>query len=302
MSLRWNSANDLEQTKDVIVFSGGACNIRDSHGRLLRNVERDRINDWLTEQGVKFYDPQIHPDTHGCEYDFEKHHMLEMSAREHAKINLYEISPRTFGGSTGLEIAVDAFQYNHPMIIFFSDGNYQKDVIPAHSSEGVPLFKPYGINDNDMARNAHYQEFIKNANRMRRYLMRFAENLASLTVTFSSQTFQGDVVITPERMHAADLFQAVVKAASGQRVIVNFMGGDEARDEKGNPIFIAPENPKEMQLRTLLDQYVDEGYALRRAISQLVRVNVFVRVVYTQRASIDAINDMLHIKGVKIAE
>ena len=64
----WNMIKDMSDVKTVQVFSGGACNIRDDQGRLLRNQERDAINDWLTEQGIKFFDPQIHPDTHGEEY------------------------------------------------------------------------------------------------------------------------------------------------------------------------------------------------------------------------------------------
>jgi hypothetical protein len=79
------------------------------------------------------------------------------------------------------------------------------------------------------------------------------------------------VTITPERMHAADLFEAVVDASSGKRVTVTFTGGKAARDERGNPLLLAPENPAEAQLYAWLDQYVDEGNALRKAICELVR-------------------------------
>lgn len=296
---RWNLLDDLSQIDNVKVFSGGACNIRDTEGNLLRNAERDDINDWLTRNDILFYDPQIHPDTHGTNYDYEVHQPLEVAARLKSRINLFEISPRTFGGATALEIAVDEFQYEDPTIIFFSDGNHSRDVIPVHSADGYPIFVPYGIRDNDVARMTHYREYIKTGNRMRKYFMRFAEDLPALTVTFGERTFEGDVVITPTRLHASDLFEAVVNGAKGNRTIVNFIGGEAARDDKGYPTFLAPEKPRPAELTVALDQYVDEANDLRRSVAELVRINVFSRVVYTQRAAVDALKDMLSVTGVK---
>lgn len=296
---RWYLLNDMSQLDEVRVFSGGACNIRDGAGNLLRNQERDDINDWLTRNKILFYDPQIHPDTHGTTYDYERHQPLEVAARVKSRINLFEISPRTFGGATALEIAIDEFQYEDPTVIFFSDGNYSRDVIPVHSPDGYPLFVPYGIRDNDVARLTHYNEYVKTGNRMRKYFMRFAEDLPALTVTFGERTFEGDVVITPTRLHASDLFAAVVNGAKGNRTVVNFIGGEEARDDKGYPKFIAPEEPRPAELAIALDQYVDEANQMRRSIAELVRINVFSRVIYTQRAAIDALKDMLSVTGIK---
>ncbi|MEO0564625.1 MAG: hypothetical protein AAF125_21150, partial [Chloroflexota bacterium] len=101
------------------------------------------------------------------------------------------------------------------------------------------------------------------------------------------------------RMHAADLFRAVVRSASGGRTMVNFIGGAEARDEKGYPLFLAPEKPLQADMISLLDQYMDEANELRRAIAELVRINVFSRVVYTQRAAMDALRDLLTVTGTK---
>ncbi len=299
MAMNWNLVSDIADIEQVVVFSGGACNIRDAKGKLLRNQERDDINNWLSRNDILFYDPQIHPDTHGVDYDYEVHQPLEVGARKLAKVNLFEISPRTFGGATALEIAVDEFRYNDPSIIFFSDGNHDRDVIPAHSTDGYPLFVPYGIHNNDAARKAHYEGFIRGANRMRKYLMHFAEDLDALTITFGEQTFEGDIVISPKRMHAADFFRAVVRAASGKRTIINFTGGDDARDENGYPIFLAPTKPRKVDLNSYLDQYTDEANELRRAIAELVRINVFSRVVFTQRAAIDAIRDLLRVQGIQ---
>jgi len=295
---QWNLIQSLDEIGKVQVFSGGASNIVDAEGKLVRNVERDEINNWLTKQGLHFYDPQIHPSTHGREYDYEVDHKLEVACRRESLINIYEMSPRTFGGVTSMEIAIDEFRFEQPTIIFFSDGKQNRDVIPVHSKEGYPLFEPYGIGKNEAATRTHYKEMIKNANRMRKYLMLFAVELQALSVTFGKEAYEGDVVITPHRMHAAEIFEALVKAASGERVMVNFTGGEAAVDKHGNPIYIAPENPRPIQMISLLDQYVDDGNALRKAISELVKINVFSRVVYTQRAAVNALIDLLRVKGL----
>lgn len=289
---------EMVDVRKTQVFSGGACNILDANGKLLRNTERDPINEWLTEIDLWFFDPQIHPDTHGEEYNYRKHHPLEIAARDAAGINLYEVSPRTFGGITSLEIASDHFRQHEPMVIYFSDGNKNRDVIPAHSSLGQPLFVPFGIDYSQKAKEAHYQEFIKNGNNMRKYLMSFARQMDTLTVTFGSEEQHTDIVISPERMHAADLFRSVVLASSGKRVLVTFTGGNETRDEFGNPRFLAPKNPPEVEKEALLDQYVDEGNELRRAIANLIEISVFVRVVYTQKSVLLALEEVLQIRGL----
>lgn len=296
--LRWNLASNISEMHDIRVFSGGSCNIRDLQGNLLRNQERDHINDWLTEKGIRFYDPQIHPDTHGREYKFEIDHILEIEARKQSLVSLYEISPRTFGAAASLEIAIDEYAKDHATIIFFSDGKDGVDIIPEHNKEGYPLFVPYGIRTSEAAKAAHYAEMVKNANRMRKYLMRFAEDLTTLTVTFSSKGAVADVEVTPYRMHAADIFEALETAVSGERVIVNFAGDNDSRDEKGNPVFLAPENPAPIERDLLLDQYVDEGNALRKAITDLIKINVYLRVVYTQRDVINALEDLMRVKGI----
>jgi hypothetical protein len=294
----WTLIHDMSDVKQTQVFSGGACNILNTGGELLRNTERDPINDWLTGQAITFFDPQIHPDTHGREYDYATDHKLEIAARAAAKVNLYEVSPRTFGGITSLEIAADKFRRFEPMVIYFSDGDPTRDMIPEHSEAGHPLFRPDGIRDSDQAMQAHYRELIKNGNNMRKHLMITARSLDTLTVSFSDQVHEGDIAITPERIHAADLFRAVVQAASNRRTFVTFTGGKPARDPKGNPIMLLPDDPPEVQMQALLDQYVDEGNELRRSIAELISINVFTRVVFTQRSAINALGEVLRASGV----
>lgn len=291
----WNVTQEIEQAHLTQVFSGGACNIRDTNGMLLRNGERDGINQWLTDKGILLFDPQIHPDTHGEEYIFEKHSLLEIAARKGAKINLYEISPRTFCGITALEIASDHFRYREPMVIYFSDGSTSSDRIPVHSNLGHPLFVPYGLPREETAQKAHYAEMQKNANNMRKFLMQIANEMNSLTVSFSRH-HHSDYEISPDRMHAAEIFEAVVRALTGDHIYINFPSADEYRDMHGNPRFVCPENPRSAELKAWLDQYVDEGNALRKRIAELINVNVFVRVEFTQKSAIMGLEELLTLK------
>jgi hypothetical protein len=79
---------------------------------------------------------------------------------------------------------------------------------------------------------------------------------------------------------------------------VTFTGGKNARDPKGNPLFTLPDDPPEVEMHALLDQSVDEGNALRRKIAQMIGVNVYVRIVYTQASAILALGEVLKIKGL----
>ncbi len=295
---KWKLTQEIEQAHKAQVFSGGACNILDEEGHLLRNGERDTINDWLTEKNLFIYDPQVHPDTHGEEYVFEKHSQIEILARAAAKLNLYEISPRTFCGITSLEIAIDHFKWHEPMVLYFSDGQKDEDTIPEHDEFGSPRFVPYGINQSDTANRAHYNEMRKNANNMRKFLMKLARDMRNLTISFSRTSTPRDVVITPDRMHAADIFEAVVKALKGERVFIHFPSEITPQDKNGNPMFTCPENPAEYELHAWLDQYVDAGNELRAKIAELVNVNVFVRVVYTQKMAILALEELIHLKKI----
>jgi hypothetical protein len=231
MMKRWSVTDELLRVHLTQVFSGGACNIITADGTLLRNSERDRINDWITEQEIVFFDPQIHPATHGYEYEYAVHHPLEIAARQAAKVNLYEISPFTFGGITALEIAVDHIQRHEPTVLYYSDGSSDADEFPPHRN-GNPIFTPGGIATSEIARRAHYREFRKIGTNMRRYIVQLARDLDSLTVTFGEAARSTDTVITPGRMHAVDMFVAAVKAANGERVILNFSGDSSSRDDR----------------------------------------------------------------------
>ncbi|RMG90013.1 MAG: hypothetical protein D6712_00605 [Chloroflexi bacterium] len=90
----------------------------------------------------------------------------------------------------------------------------------------------------------------------------------------------------------------MVRAASGEQIMVTFTGGQSARDEHGNPRFIVPDEPREIELSALLDQYVDEGNALRAAISKMVEVSIYVRITYTTESTLLALKEVLQLKGL----
>ncbi len=295
---KWNVTEELKTAHMTQVFSGGACNILDEHGNLLRNRERDAINDWLSQKDIFFYDPQIHPETHGVEYNYEEHSRLEVAAREAAQVNLYEVSPRTFGGVTSLEIALDHLRWHEPMVIYYSDGDAENDRVPDHDERGFPVFVPYGLGKDEAANLAHLREMRKNANHMRRYLLRFSLTVPELVIVFGGRHRKKDIQITPDQMHAADIFEAVVRAASGEKVVVYFPKRQTPIDNWGNPLFQAEDKPRGIQQELLLDQYVREGNLLRERMATLIEMKVFLRVAYTQRSAILAMEELLRMRGM----
>ena len=50
MPVEWSVTTELSKADMTQVFSGGACNVLNEKGKLLRNQERDNINDWLTSK------------------------------------------------------------------------------------------------------------------------------------------------------------------------------------------------------------------------------------------------------------
>ena len=161
--------------------------------------------------------------------------------------------------------------------------------------QSLPFGMLMRLHKSNEANLAHYKEMQKNANNMRKFLMHIARDMDGLTTTFSNNP-NSSYQITADRMHAADLFEAVVRALSGERIFINFPAGDQYRDTHGNPCFICPENPRSAELHSWLDQYVDEGNALRKRIAELIGVNVFVRVVYTQKSAILALEELMSLR------
>ena len=114
------------------LFTGGACNIQDYSGPI-RNPGRDPLHTWLDEQGVSYFDPQIHPTTHGRDYIWGIDGPQEKKAREQADLRVYEITSTTISTVTMLEIMDDA-RRGMRSLVWFNDGK---------------TFAPIGLGDRD---------------------------------------------------------------------------------------------------------------------------------------------------------
>jgi hypothetical protein len=118
------------------LFTGGACNIQGVHGPE-RNPGRDPLARWLDNQGWSYFDPQIHPVTHGRDYIWGIDGPQEKKARQQAKLRIYEITATTIAAVTMLEIMDDA-RMSRTSIVWYSDGK---------------TFAPIGLGDRDDLKN-----------------------------------------------------------------------------------------------------------------------------------------------------
>ncbi|HZM24741.1 MAG TPA: hypothetical protein VFC02_23530, partial [Anaerolineales bacterium] len=82
----------MEAGEMPLLFVGGASNIQSPSGPV-RNPGRDTLARWLDHQGWSYFDPQIHPSTHGRDYIWGIDGPQEKRARELAKLRVYEINP-----------------------------------------------------------------------------------------------------------------------------------------------------------------------------------------------------------------
>lgn len=118
-----------------VLFTGGACNIQRVTGPD-RNPGRDPLARWLDRKGWSYFDPQIHPSTHGRDYLWEIDGPQERLAREMAKLRVYEIIPTTIASVAMLEIMDDARRERQSIVWF----------------NGPRTFSPIGLGDRDEIR------------------------------------------------------------------------------------------------------------------------------------------------------
>lgn len=128
----------MEKGRRPMLFTGGACNIQSETGPI-RNPGRDPLARWLDESGWTYYDPQIHPVTHGRDYVWGIDGPQEKIAREHAKLRVYEITATTIAAVTMLEIMDDA-RAGRISIVWFNEGR---------------TFAPVGLGTRDSLQNNH---------------------------------------------------------------------------------------------------------------------------------------------------
>lgn len=169
--------NEAGNTK---LFSGGACNVI-RLGKIVRNTGRDELNAWLSAKGIYFFDPQIHPDTHGRDYEWEIDGPAEQTARSVAQVTLYELRSDTMCAVTCEEILVDA--YSGKRLIIWLNGD--KD------SKGNLLFSPDGIESFlPPVAEAYLKDYIGAGNKLRKNLITFVKMLSNVTICNSLQEVQ----------------------------------------------------------------------------------------------------------------
>ncbi len=122
----------MQQGKLPLLFTGGACNIQGINGAI-RNPGRDALAEWLNSKQWSYFDPQIHPSTHGRDYIWGIDGPQEKKAREVAQLRVYEITSSTIAAVTMLEI-MDDMRCERRSIIWFNKGNN---------------FAPIGLGDRD---------------------------------------------------------------------------------------------------------------------------------------------------------
>jgi hypothetical protein len=119
-----------------MLFVGGACNIQTADGPI-RNPGRDPLAEWLDELGLTYFDPQIHPSTHGRDYIWEIDGPREKQAREEARLRVYEITATTIAAVSMMEIMDDA-RHGRVTIVWFNEGR---------------TFAPLGLGSRDEFKN-----------------------------------------------------------------------------------------------------------------------------------------------------
>lgn len=284
----------LEAAQLARVFAGGASNMIDAQGQNARNPLRDPVHKALSKANIAFYDPQVHPDTHGETYQYEKHGPIEQAARA-AALPVYEVSPITFCGVTSMEIAMDHLNSKKSMVVWFSNGVMGSIDWPAHDDQGFPLFTPLGLNDLKV-QLVHLQQMVRNANSVRRYFLEFARQVG-LPVTFEATGYapRNAVRISQSEMHVVDMLQVLCAHLRGEKVAIHFYGPETTK-----PVMdVDPALLSGGKARRYLSQYIDEGNAMRREVCKLLSVNVRTRVVFTDQAAIDAVFELLELEDVR---
>jgi len=132
------TSEQMAQGQMPDLFTGGACNVQDLTGPI-RNPGRDQLAAWLDQQGWSYFDPQIHPSTHGRDYVWGLDGPQEKKARQQAKIRVYEITALTIGAVSSMEIMDDAY-HGRPAIVWFHKGR---------------TFAPIGLGDRDDLKANH---------------------------------------------------------------------------------------------------------------------------------------------------
>lgn len=172
---------DGADAKRARVFSGGACSVLTADGQSVRNTQRDALNKWLDDKSIDFFDPQIHPDSHGRAYDYEEDGPAEQAARAAAEVTLYQIGPHTMAAITCLEVMYDVASGKKKVILWLSGGD------EAFDSHGRPQFQPIGNLAAEGPAGVHLSEYVNTGTKLRANLLSFLDGSPNFTIVRSEQ-------------------------------------------------------------------------------------------------------------------
>ncbi len=181
MGTKWQNLLNGPAANQTLVFSGGACNIIDRDGNSVRNPGRDGVNDWLDANGILFFEPQIHLDTHDRDYDWDIDGPAEQAARENARVTLYQIGDDTMAGVTCLEVLRDAGKGKN--VVIWLTG--VQDV------KGNPVFSPnVDVEAVEGVLGVHLGQYVKNGTQLRKNLVAFTKDMSNVTICRSEMEVQ----------------------------------------------------------------------------------------------------------------
>lgn len=160
-----------------VVFAGGTSNVMTAAGDLTRNTARDGIHALLAQLAVPFYDPQIHPETHGRDYNYDVDGPAEQAARAASKLTVYELGGGAQGCVTAMEIISDAAAGKN-LLVWLNT--------PAADGKGLAFTPALDLATiADKAALGHAKEYIKNGTNLRKSLKSFLAKYPSVTVVSS---------------------------------------------------------------------------------------------------------------------
>jgi hypothetical protein len=245
-----------------LIFSGGASNYIRADGEKERNENRDLINSMLSKFGIKFFDPQIHPKTHGRDYDGSVDGDTERLAREESDLDLYEINDKSLGAVTMIELVRDLFDRDAQRVVYLD-------------YKGADSFKPLGL-ENEKARLAHYNEYLNAGRNFRDYFKKYSEDpsLPGLTVVENMADIpEGSEkhIIPANKLAASELLEIYHEAKKDptKEIYVYFEGPVDAKGRKILDLPSVVTNDSDV-LQAVLDDYVAEGKKMRAQVQTFI--------------------------------
>ncbi len=113
--------DDVTRALHVQVVVGGTSNVVVGAERW-RNTGRDLLMQLLDEQGISWFNPEIHESTHGRRYNYEIDGPVEQAALDNAQVIVLELSNLTPAPSTMIEALKYAIMGRRLVVVFDGEG------------------------------------------------------------------------------------------------------------------------------------------------------------------------------------